>query len=261
MEVVSTSDNHVHDNDFDARKYLDTYYTVDPKTKEITKELQFFLTFLNNVFSSGQVKGQSLIEIGAGPSICLILSACEIFEKIYVTDYFQGNLDEIKKWLNSENDAFDWSPYLKFTCDLENNGSTPDMKKEKLRRNVSLMKSDVTLSNPLQPNSLPLTDCVLMAGCLICACKTVTDFKTALKNIVSLIKLGGHLIISDYFGATYYFVGEAKFPLLTLDENTVKEALVESGCKIEEFQTFKDIYFPEGAFDAKIVFYFVAQKL
>lgn len=261
MEVVSTSYNHVYDNYFDARKYLDIFYAVNPVTQKIDKESIFLLTFLNNVFSSGRVKGQSLIEIGAGPCICQILSACEIFEKIYVTDYFQGNLDEIKKWLNSENNAFDWSPYLKFVCDLENNGSTPNMKKEKLRRNVSLMKSDVTLSNPLQPNSLPLTDCVLMAGCLICACKTVTDFKTALKNIVSLIKPGGHLIISDYFGATYYFVGEAKFPLLTLNENIVKEAVVESGCKIEEFQTFKDIYFPEGAFDAKKVFNLLAQKL
>ncbi|KAM3922509.1 nicotinamide N-methyltransferase-like [Leptodactylus fuscus] len=261
MEVVSTSDNHIYDSNFDARKYLDIFYGVHPETQEIDKESIFLLTFLSNVFSSGRVKGHSFIEIGAGPSIQHILSACEVFGTIYLTDYFQGNLDEIKKWLNRENDAFNWSPYIRFVCDLENNGSSPNGKEEKIRRNVSLMKCDVTLTNPLQPNSLPLADCVLVAGCLICACKTFTDFKIALENIVSLVKPGGHLILTDYFGASYYFVGETKFPLLSLNENIVREAVVESGCKMEEFHMFKDFHLSEEVFDCKNVFCLLAQKL
>ncbi|XP_066461684.1 nicotinamide N-methyltransferase-like [Eleutherodactylus coqui] len=262
MEVVSTtSDSHIYDHHFDARKYLDIFYGVDPITQEIDKESIFLLTFLNNVFSSGHVKGQSIIEIGAGPTIHYILSACEIFQKIYLTDYSQGNLDEIKKWLNRENDAFDWSPYLRFVCDLENNRSTPNGKEEKIRRKVSLMKCDVTLTNPLQPNSLPLTDCVLLTSCLICACKTFTDLKIALKNTVSLLKPGGHLIMYDYLGASYYLLGEKKFPLLSLDENIVLEAVVESGCKVVECQMFKDFHIPEEVFNCKNVFCLLAQKL
>ncbi|XP_075694870.1 nicotinamide N-methyltransferase-like isoform X2 [Rhinoderma darwinii] len=209
----------------------------------------------------GRVKGQSLIEIGSGPSIHYILSACESFEKIYLTDYFQGNLTEIKKWLNSENDAFDWSPYLRFVCDLENNGSTTKGKEEKIRSSVSLMKSDITLTNPLQPHCLPLTDCVLIAGCIICGHKTITDFKNAIKNIVSLVKPGGHLIISDYLGASYYMVGEAKFPVLSIDENVLEEAVVESGCTVEDLQTFKDLNYTDKEFDCKNVFILLAQRL
>ncbi|XP_073511376.1 nicotinamide N-methyltransferase-like [Phyllobates terribilis] len=261
MEVVSTSYNNVYDNKFNAKKYLDIFYAVDPETQEIDKESTFLLTFLNNVFSSGLVKGQSLIEIGAGPCICYTISACEIFEKIYLTDYFQGNLDETKKWLNSENDAFDWSPYIRFVCDLENNGSTPERKEEKIRRTVSLMKSDVTLSNPLQPNSLPLSDCVLNASCLICACKTLVDFKIGLKNIVSLVKPGGHLVMTDYLGASHYLLGEERFSLLSIDEDFVREAVTESGCKIEEFQIFKDIAIPKELFECKSVFCLLAQKV
>ncbi|XP_040271527.1 nicotinamide N-methyltransferase-like [Bufo bufo] len=261
METVSTSYNQVYEKNFDARKYLDMFYGMDPKTQEIDEESIFLLTFLSNVFSSGRVKGHSLIEIGAGPSIHNILSACEVFEKIYLTDYFQGNLHEIEKWLYSKNDAFDWSPYLRFVCDLQNNRSTLRGKEEKIRRMVSLMKSDVTLSNPLHPNSLPLSDCVLVAGCLICTCKTLTDFKISLKNVVSLIKPGGHLIFIDYLGASYYWVGEAKLPLLSLDEHFVREAVVESGCKIETFQLFKDFHFSRELFDCKNVFSLLAQKL
>ncbi|XP_040282728.1 nicotinamide N-methyltransferase-like [Bufo bufo] len=260
MAFASTSYNRPYDN-FDAKKYLDRFYSMDPETPEIYKDLKFLLTFHSDVFSSGHVKGHSLIEIGAGPCILFALSACEVFEKIYLTDYLQGNLDEIKKWLNSENDAFDWSPYLKFVCDLENNGSIPSGKEEKIRRMVSLMKSDVTMNNPLHPSSLPLTDCVMVTSCLSSACKTFADFKIVVKNVVSLLKPGGHLILSDYLGASYYWVGEAKLPLLAIDEHVVREAVVESGCKIEEFQMFKEFDIPEEVFDCKIVFCLLAHKL
>ncbi|KAM4015226.1 nicotinamide N-methyltransferase-like [Anomaloglossus baeobatrachus] len=261
MEAESTSHNHVYEHKFNSKKYLDTFYAVDPNTQEIDKESMFTLTFMNDVFSSGRVKGKTFIEIGAGPCIYNTLSACERFQKIYLTDYFQGNLDEIKKWLNGENEAFDWSPYLRFVCDLENNGSTPKEKEEKIRRAVSLMTCDVTLSNPLQPNALPLSDCVLSASCLICACKTFADFKMGLKNIVSLVKPGGHLIMTDYLGASHYSVGEENFSLLSLNEDIVREAVAESGCKIEEFQTFKDLEIAEEVFDCKSLFCLLAQKL
>ncbi|XP_069804893.1 nicotinamide N-methyltransferase-like [Dendropsophus ebraccatus] len=261
MEIITTIDNVGYEKNFDARKYLESYYGVDPETQEIDKESKFLLKFLSNIFASGRVKGQSFIEFGVGPTIHYILSACETIEKIYLTDYFQGNLDEIKKWLNYEEDAFDWSPYLRYVCDLESNGSTPKSKEKKIRNKVSLIKGDVTLSNPLHPNSLPLTDCVLLTGCLICTCKNFTDFKIVLKNIVSMIKPGGHLIIIDYIGASYYHVGDVTFPLLTLDENIVREAVAESGCKLEEFQLFTDFQVPFEIFDCKTVFCLLAKKL
>ncbi|XP_066463026.1 nicotinamide N-methyltransferase-like isoform X2 [Eleutherodactylus coqui] len=261
MEVVSTSNNHVYDNRFDARKYLDFFYKMDPKTQKVDEESKFSLTFLSNLFSSGRVKGQSLIEIGAGPTIHYILSACETFEKIYLTDYSQESLDEIKKWLNRNNDAFDWSPYIRFVCDLENNGSTLNQKEEKIRRNVSLMKCDVTFTNPLHPKSLPLTDCLLMTSCLTSACNTFKDFKIAVKNTVSLLKPGGHLIMYDYLGSSYYFVGEEKLSLLPIDEKIVLESVLESGCKIIEFQKFRGFHIPEEVFDCKTVLWLLAQKL
>ncbi|XP_072282677.1 nicotinamide N-methyltransferase-like [Pyxicephalus adspersus] len=260
MEVLSTSEDHAYDKDFDSRKYLDMFYGVDPQTQEIDKESVFLLKFLKNVFSSGHVQGDSLVEIGAGPSIHHILSACENFKKIYLTDYFEGNLQEIEKWLKGDREAFDWTPYLKFVCYIENHRSSEEEKAEKIRSKVSLMKCDVTKANPLQPNSLPHADCVIIAGCLICACKKTEDFKTAIKNIVSLIRPGGHLIISDYLGATYYMVGEAKFQLLSLDENIVREAVAESECEIEEFTMFTDFTIPEKVFDCKNVFCLLARK-
>ncbi|XP_018427125.1 PREDICTED: nicotinamide N-methyltransferase-like [Nanorana parkeri] len=257
MEVLSASEVHVYDKDFDGRKYLDMFYRVDPETD---KESIFMLTFLKNIFSSGRVEGNSLIEIGAGPCIYHIISACENFKQIYLTDYVQGNLQEIEKWLKCDREAFDWSPVLKYVCDIENHRSTEEEKAEKIRRKVSLMKCDVTKANPLQPNSLPLADCVIVAGCLICVCNNAEDFKNALKNTVSLIRSGGYLVIVDYLGASYYLVGEAKFKLLSLDENIVREAVTESGCEIEEFTKCTDFQITEEVFDCKNVFCLLARK-
>ncbi|XP_077313833.1 nicotinamide N-methyltransferase-like [Lithobates pipiens] len=138
--------------------------------------------------------------------------------------------------------------------------STEEEKAEKIRRKVSFMKCDVTKSNPLEPNSLPLADCVIIAGCLICASKNDEEFKTVLKNVVSLIRPGGHLIINDYLGASYYLVGEAKFSVLSLDENIVREAVSESGCEIQEFMTFTDLQFQEEVFNSNVSFCLLARK-
>ncbi|CAI9609228.1 unnamed protein product, partial [Staurois parvus] len=138
----------------------------------------------------GRVEGNSLVEIGAGPTIFHILSACENFKQIYLTDYVEGNLQELEKWLKGDKKAFDWSGHLKYVCEIENHRSTEEEKAEKIRRKVSLMRCDVTKANPLEPNSLPQADCVIVGGCLICACKNREDFQTALKNIVSLIRPG-----------------------------------------------------------------------
>ncbi|XP_040181995.1 nicotinamide N-methyltransferase-like [Rana temporaria] len=259
MEVLSRSEDQENYNDFDPRKYLDQFYAVDEDHK-MTEEAIFLFTFMKNVFSSGHVEGNSLIEIGAGPTICHILSACENFKQIYLTDYLERNLQEIEKWIKGDKEAFDWSPHLKCVCDLENHRSTEEEKAEKIRRKVSLMKCDVTKANPLEPNSLPLTDCVIVAACLICACKTVEEFKTALKNIVSLIRPGGHLIVNDYLGASYYLVGKAKFSVLSLDENILREAVTESGCEIQEFATFTDLQFPDEVFNCNVSFCLQARK-
>ncbi|KAM4702984.1 nicotinamide N-methyltransferase-like [Rhinophrynus dorsalis] len=260
MEIASER-NSTHENNFDARKYLDIYYAIDPVTQQVDIESRFILSFLHKVFASGLVEGENLIEIGSGPVLYHILSACERFNKIYLTDYFEANLQEIEKWLKGDKNAFDWTPYFKFVCDLESNGSTPKDKEKKIRKSVTLMRCDVTKANPLQPVSLPQTDCVIISGCLICACKTFDDFTDALKNIVSLIRPGGYLTIVDYLGASYYLIGDEKFPVLSLDEDIVRKAVAGAGCAIDEFKTSDNFDIPHETFDCKRVFCLLAHKL
>uniref|UniRef100_A0A8C5PXC5 Uncharacterized protein n=1 Tax=Leptobrachium leishanense TaxID=445787 RepID=A0A8C5PXC5_9ANUR len=248
---------------FNAKKYLEDYYSMDPETKPMTIDTRFVITTLHRIFASGLIKGETMIELGAGPVLYHILSACDTFKKIYLTDYFDGNLRQIEKCLKKENDAFDWTPYMQYVCDLEGNRCTPEEKGEKIRSKVTLLKSDVTLANPLEPVSLPKVDFVMIGACLTCACKNEEEFTASLKNIVSLIKPGGYLFIEDCLEASYYIVGDIKFSVLSLKEEMVRRAVVKAGCAIDEFEIFRDSQdsVTRDDFDRESVFCLLAHKL
>lgn len=63
--------------------------------------------------------GDTLIDVGCGPTISQLLSACEHFQEIIALDYTDRNRQELQKWLKNEAGAFDWEPVVKFVCELE----------------------------------------------------------------------------------------------------------------------------------------------
>ncbi|MEE6515476.1 hypothetical protein FKM82_024270 [Ascaphus truei] len=85
--------------------------------------LDFALRKLHETFTPGGVEGDTLIDIGAGPTIYHLLSACEVFKNIITSDFLAQNRAEMQKWLKKDPDAFDWSPVAKFVCELEGDSS------------------------------------------------------------------------------------------------------------------------------------------
>ena len=65
------------------------------------------------------LRGDTLIDVGCGPTIYQLLSACERFREIIALDYTDQNRRELEKWLKNEAGAFDWSPVVKYVCELE----------------------------------------------------------------------------------------------------------------------------------------------
>lgn len=75
--------------------------------------------------STGGVGGDVLIDIGSGPTIYQLLSACEVFREIIATDYTPQNLQELQKWLKKEPGAYDWSSVVQHVCELEGDRYLP----------------------------------------------------------------------------------------------------------------------------------------
>ncbi|XP_029429479.1 indolethylamine N-methyltransferase-like [Rhinatrema bivittatum] len=227
----------VYQNEFDPKDYLDTYYGARSGVFIKDGFLNFVLRNLHKTFTSGGVKGNLLIDIGPGPAIYQELSACEAFKEIIAADYTDRNRQYFERWLKNEPGLFDWTPAVKFVCDLEGNSGKVIEKQEKLRRTVKqVIKCDVTNSNPLAPVVLPKADAVLTVGCLECACKDLDTYRAVLRNLSSLLKIGGHLIITSILGSTSFTSGSKQFSLLTLEEEFLRKAVTEAGFAIKELE-------------------------
>nr|XP_005315024.1 nicotinamide N-methyltransferase-like isoform X1 [Chrysemys picta bellii] len=105
--------------EFDPKAYLGYFKFGEDTLGE--KYLNFALKHYCKTFTSGVVKGDTLIDIGSGPTIHQLLSACESFKEIIASDYTDWNLRELEKWLKNEPEAFDWTPVVKYVCELEGN--------------------------------------------------------------------------------------------------------------------------------------------
>ncbi|XP_012865224.1 PREDICTED: nicotinamide N-methyltransferase [Dipodomys ordii] len=260
MESSFTSKD-TYRSHFNPRDYLEKYYNFGPRHSSENQILRHLLRSLYKIFCLGDVKGDLLIDIGSGPTIYQLLSACQSFKEIIVTDYVDQNLQELKKWLKKEPGAFDWSPVVTYVCDLEGNRVESWEKEEKLRQAVKhVLKCDVTQSQPLGGVPVPLADCLLSALCLDAACPDLPAYRRALENLSGLLKPGGFLVIVDALKSSYYMVGEQRFSSLSLSREAVRAAVEEAGYTIEQFEVIPQSYSSTVA-DNEGLFFLVGRKL
>ncbi|XP_060106512.1 nicotinamide N-methyltransferase-like [Heteronotia binoei] len=166
----------------------------------------------------------------------------------------------MQRWLKKEPGAFDWSPVVKYVCELEGDRENWAQKEEKVRRTVKqFLKCDVIQPNPLAPLHLPPADCLLSTLCLDVACKDLPTFRNALKNISSLVKPGGHLIFLVTLEGTFYIVGQHQFSRLYLDQESVEEAVKEAGFDIEWLEVTR-LHVPKALHDVNGACFLVARK-
>ncbi|XP_054853298.1 nicotinamide N-methyltransferase-like [Eublepharis macularius] len=218
---------------FAPKDYIKTYYSLSSDCYAENTILTFSLKNLHRAFVSGGIKGDTLIDIGSGPTIYQFLSACESFREIIATDYTDQNREEMQRWLRKEPGAFDWSSVVKYACELEGDREKWIEKEEKVRRTIKqVLKCDLTQANPLAPLELPPADCVLSLLCLESACEDLPTYCSALKNISSLVKPGGHLLLVTSLEATFYMVGQNRFFCLYLEQETVDDAVRGAGFDI-----------------------------
>ncbi|KAM9296645.1 nicotinamide N-methyltransferase-like [Gastrophryne carolinensis] len=239
---------------FDPKAYLEMYFRLDECRR-------FFLKHLAHLFNSGLVKGKTLIEIGTGASIYTLLSACEVFEDIIVSDFTDSNREAFKDWLLQHPEAFDWSPIVKFVCHLEGDRITWKEKEARLRKSIKqVLKCDVLKSPPIE-GAVPQADCILSSLCLESACKDHKDYVAALHHMTLLLKPGGYLVLTGVIGGSYYTVGDVKFSCCTLTEPFIREALAGAGFTIMkvELSTEKEEYLQTFA-DFSAYYFLFAQK-
>ncbi|XP_040193090.1 nicotinamide N-methyltransferase-like isoform X1 [Rana temporaria] len=222
---------------FDPKAYLTSFCTLGSRGDSI---LKFRLQKLYETFGPGGIRGDVLIDIGTGPTIYQLLSACESFPYIIASDFTDQNRQEVKKWLENDTEAFDWSEIVKTVCEIEGNGRDKwEEKQKKLRsRILKVLKCDVTRSNPLGTIDVPPADCLITSLCLETACKDLEAYRCSIQNITRLLRPGGHLVLIGALGNTYYMVQQKAFFCLSLDEDVVRGAITQAGYTIQSMDIF-----------------------
>ncbi|XP_034995823.1 nicotinamide N-methyltransferase [Zootoca vivipara] len=251
----------VYGKHFAPKDYLKTYYSFGKEDgSQENGALTFHLQKFHKTFTMDGIKGDTLIDIGSGPTIYQFLSSCGSFREIIATDYTDQNRNEIKRWLKKDPEAFDWSQALKYVCELEGDREKWVEKEEKVRSTVRrVLKCDVTQVNPLAPLVVAQVSCLTSAFCLDVACKDLTAYRAALRNIGSLVKPGGHLVLLVALRGNVYMVGQHPFFCLYLEQETVDSAVTEAGFDILWSEGTKNSYPPTHC-DAKDIYFLVAQK-
>ncbi|XP_077106063.1 indolethylamine N-methyltransferase-like [Ranitomeya variabilis] len=227
--------------EFSPIDYFSTYYAPG-KGVLFGEWTEFVLQNLYETFTSGNVKGGTLIDFGAGPTIYHLLSACEVFDNIITSDFLEQNRTQLKKWLRKDSKALDWTHVIKFVCELEGNRENYEKKAETLRSKVKeVLQCDALKRNPFDPIVLQPADCLLTCLCLEAPCEDIKSFCNVLKNFSDLIKPGGHLLILSVLDATFYYVGDRYFSSMTTRKEELEEAFREAGYEIE-----KAVYAPRN---------------
>ncbi|XP_072011924.1 nicotinamide N-methyltransferase-like isoform X2 [Engystomops pustulosus] len=218
-------------NEFNPLDYYHTYYATGQGVF-VAEWTEFVLRNMHETFAPGGLKGDILIDFGAGPTIYHLLSACEVFNTIITSDFLAQNREQLEKWLRKDTDALDWTHVVRHVCDLEGD-SNLEKKKETLRRKViKVLKCDALAEKPYGAEPMPQADCITSCLCLEAPCKDLEAFTNILKKLKELLKPGGHVVIQSVLNCTFYYVGKKCFSCLSLTKDELEKAFKEAGYEI-----------------------------
>ncbi|XP_039645098.1 phenylethanolamine N-methyltransferase-like [Perca fluviatilis] len=241
---------------FDPAAYLQNYYT--PPLADLERKdsiMPWKLACLHRAFTEGDVSGELLVDIGSGPTLYQVMSGCEVFNKVLLTDFLEVNRQELRRWLQDEGGcSLDWTPFLQHVCKLE--GRRPSAwteKAAKLRQVImDIVPIDVHCPQPLALDALPSAgaDCLVSCFCLESASPDLAAFTRALGNIGRLLRPGGHLLLIGSLGMSYFSVEPGlKIPQNPVNEAQVCASLKESGYTLIRLEVYTLPQDMRGLFD------------
>jgi SAM-dependent methyltransferase len=210
-------------NEWQARDYLVEYYA------EIMPDEQYALAFLQESLER-LPEVEVALDYGCGPTVHHAVALVPKAKEIHLAEYLPGNLAEIQKWLDLSQDAHNWETFTRHILQLEGvaNPSDTDVEQreqESRRRITKLSISDAGDDDPLGTDMRGFYPLVTTHYCAEGATNEKKTWARYMRNIASLVKPGGTLILSACGAADYYMVGERLFPCAGVNAQDVLSCL------------------------------------
>jgi hypothetical protein len=223
---------------FIPKEYLDDYGEPDD---EGIFTVRFMITALRDIPT-----GLLALEFGGGPVLYSVAALVPHAREIHFCDYLAANLDEVRRWLDNKSDAFDWTPYIKLVLEEEGGPTTPGAiahRAVEMRRKVThLAVCDALARAPLGQNASQY-DLVVAHNCTDVAAATVPEWMQIMRNISTLVRPGGWLLITVTTGAvTNTFVNtphQKSFPCVDLSDEEIYRGYLVAGYDPDTFRLEK----------------------
>ncbi|XP_012825243.1 nicotinamide N-methyltransferase [Xenopus tropicalis] len=257
--MSSTEQKHYLDKELDPCLHFDTYIGADKtiSKKELLEEPQ---RFLYKLFSSGSVKGETLIIISISSNMSENFVAADFFKNIILLESSDSSIKAIESWIRNEPGAVEQSHAAEFACSLKGQSTGHKKQEEKVRKAIKqVVKWDITKENPLGAVVLPQADCIVIVYHLEAICKDNDMYINLLKKLLSHLKIGGHLVMIAGINMSYYMVGQYKFGALAHNEEFMQKAVTEAGCTVVSTETHRS-KFKSPLIDYESIAYFVCRK-
>lgn len=211
------------------KAYLKQYYSA----KQITEDEIHVLKFIINFLKSGAYHFTEALDLGSGPTIHHIVPLAPHVENIYLADYLDSNLSEIKIWLDRDKKSHNWDYHVKGVLKLEGIKSTVNEVRKRsslIREKVAgLLPCDIFNDDPLNMGrDFPL---VTSFFCADSVTHSKEAWTLAMGNIFNLITPGGWFIMSALKEAMSYKVGTLEFPSAHINSRDVTNVLKSLGFK------------------------------
>ena len=167
---------------------------------------------------------------GCGPGLNHVFLSAPYQTELVMADYLRANLDELDAWLKGKPDAYDWTEFVQYTLRCES-GVEPDQEAIDKRMatirgaKARLMRADASLSDPMGAASRGHFATVLSPFCAESITSDKDEWIRYSRNIASLVRPGGLMLIAALRRSQQYRVGARHFPSANIDESDLRAVL------------------------------------
>jgi SAM-dependent methyltransferase len=216
---------------FDPLAYLRTYY-AGPLSDDERFNLSQLRQTLDRFRADGGRPGfRRALEVGCGPTIHHAIPLVPHVAELHLSDYLPANLAEVRRWLDRDPTAHDWSAYLRGVLAAEGENSSDDdvrQRADALRARVTALKEcDLRQPHPLgEPAAYDLVTCFYTAEC---AARDRREWAQVMRHLGKLVAEGGVLFQVAMRRGAHYRVGGTDIPAVPVDERDFAAVLPECG--------------------------------
>jgi hypothetical protein len=213
--------------DWDARQYLDYYYGHKSVPDDEAAMFRFFARALSKIgtrFEAG-------LELGCGPVLHHAAQVVPWVDRLDMADVQETNLEEIRRWLRGDPDAFDWSIFIganNGVLDAEQGrGGSLAEREALLRARIQLLSCDLRDPMPLgKPVQYPVVASYYCAEWVV---PTIPGWHETMRKVASLVSSGGWLFLAGVHATEYCMINGRRVPCARVTDDELRRVLGDLG--------------------------------